>query len=234
MAKLEERLSSTTARPHTFTDAETRVAGALGNLAASALGTAELYGRQAELLQKAEEAERRSGFLAEVGEILASSLDYETTLASVAKLAVPSVRRLVQCSMLRMDPTGLRHIAVEHVDPTKVALAHAYIERYPPAEGELALMALRTGQSVLIPGYSGVYARSSVPAMPSTWRSFENSGVISAICAPMLVRGRTLGVITFVSSESGKHYGALGSGAWRKRSHDGPLLLLRTRACSKT
>ena len=148
--------------PHTFTDAETRVAGALGNLAASALGTAELYGRQAELLQKAEEAERRSGFLAKVGEILASSLDYETTLASVAKLAVPSVADW--CSVQVADASGgLRHIAVEHVDPTKVALAHAYIERYPPTEGDLALRALRTGQICPVAGYSGVNADRACP-----------------------------------------------------------------------
>jgi PAS domain S-box-containing protein len=192
--------------PHTFTDAETRVGGALANLAASALSTAELYGRQTELLHQAEEAERRSRFLAQVGEILASSLDYETTLASVAKLAVPSVADW--CSVQVADASGgLRHIAVEHVDPTKVALAHAHIERYPPTEGDLALRALRTGQSVLLPDIpeSMLIERARDAEHLTLIRQL---GIMSIICAPMMVHGRALGVITFVSSESGKHYGA--------------------------
>src|SRR5207244_2899619 len=44
-----------------------------------------------ESLRLAEAAGRRLSFLAEAGEILAGSLEYETTLASVARLAVPHV-----------------------------------------------------------------------------------------------------------------------------------------------
>src|SRR5205823_4999441 len=76
--------------PHRLSESESRIAVALGNLAAAALGTADLYDRQLQLRAESEAGERRSAFLAEAGAVLASSLDYEATLTSVAKLAVPA------------------------------------------------------------------------------------------------------------------------------------------------
>ena len=75
--------------PHKFADSEVRIASALGNLAAAALGTAELYDRELEVRDEAQAAEKRATFLAEAGAILSSSLDFDATLTSVANLAVP-------------------------------------------------------------------------------------------------------------------------------------------------
>ncbi|MGH9632760.1 MAG: PAS domain S-box protein, partial [Bryobacteraceae bacterium] len=58
---------------HQFTGAETRIAVALGNLAAAALGTAELYDRQISHREAAEASERRTAFLAGAGALLSSS-----------------------------------------------------------------------------------------------------------------------------------------------------------------
>src|SRR3712207_6168712 len=66
-----------------------------------------------------EEAQR---FLAEVGATLSSSLDYRTTLANVARLAVP--RLADWCAVDIVEEDGpLERLAVEHEDPQKVQLA---------------------------------------------------------------------------------------------------------------
>jgi len=65
-----------------FADAEVRTATALASVASSAIEAARLRESQHRLLE-----ERR--FLAEAGALLASSLDYELTLANLAALAVP-------------------------------------------------------------------------------------------------------------------------------------------------
>ncbi len=78
-------------RRHEFSEPDLRVAGALGDLASSALTTVELYESQARARAEAELAERRARFLASAGAALGASLDYEHTLTKVAQLAVPEI-----------------------------------------------------------------------------------------------------------------------------------------------
>ena len=68
--------------PRTFSEAEKSTASLLANLAAAAIGTAELYQAQRRLAED-------QRFVAQASELLASSLDYETTLSNLATLAVP-------------------------------------------------------------------------------------------------------------------------------------------------
>src|SRR3954452_6101861 len=150
--RIQDRVAGTMVfyyrRPRKFKDPETRIAGVLGNLAAAALGTADLYDRQAELREKAEAAERRSSFLANAGEVLASSLDYETTLASLAKLAVPSFADW--CSVDIVDESGLlRPVAGRHWGSAKIEFTYSSSRRYPPRENDVSQVALRTGQAVM-------------------------------------------------------------------------------------
>ena len=63
--------------PRTFSEAEKSTASLLANLAAAAIGTAELYQAQ----RRFAEDQR---FVAQASELLASSLDYETTLGNLA------------------------------------------------------------------------------------------------------------------------------------------------------
>ena len=62
------------------------------------------------------EAALRERFLAEAGQALASSLDYEETLQRVAQLAVP--RLADWCAIELPDERGrLQQVALAHVDP---------------------------------------------------------------------------------------------------------------------
>ncbi len=66
-------------------------------------------------------AEERQAFLAEAGWVLGSSLDYEQTLADVARLAVPRVADW--CAVDIFLDGRLQRLALEHADPLKLALA---------------------------------------------------------------------------------------------------------------
>ena len=76
-------------------------------------------------------AARRQRFLAEAGELLASSLDMDETLDTVAQLAVPALADWCAVDLLDEDG-GLRGVALAHVDPAKLALGHELHERFPP------------------------------------------------------------------------------------------------------
>ena len=79
----------------------------------------------------AKDAELRQRFLAEAGQLLASSLDYEQTLERVARMIVP--RLADWCGIEMVDEQGEpQQVAVAHADPAKVA-AGARAARALPA-----------------------------------------------------------------------------------------------------
>ena len=73
-----------------------------------------------------------SEFLARVGELLASSLDYQQTLRNVAGLAVPQIADW--CAVDLFDADGAREpVAIAHTDPAKLETA-ARLRAYEPEQ----------------------------------------------------------------------------------------------------
>ena len=87
-------------------------------------------------------AEDRQTFLAEAGWVLGSSLDYEQTLTDVARLAVPRIADW--CAVDIFVDGRLERLALEHVDPLKVALARELQEPMLAASGAAGATAIRT------------------------------------------------------------------------------------------
>src|SRR5207244_13206282 len=153
--------------------------------------------------KRAEEAQQ---FLVEAGAVLGSSLDYRSTLAALAKLAVP---RIADWARVDISEDGrLRTLAVEHVDPKKVELALELARRYPeaPDAGQGPPLVLRTGQRELAPELTED-ALSELAVDDLHFELVRELGFQSYMCVPLVARGRTLGVISFVAAESGRRYG---------------------------
>jgi serine phosphatase RsbU (regulator of sigma subunit) len=144
-------------------------------------------------------------FLAEASAELASSLDYELTLARVAQLAVPTFADW--CAIDLVKDNRLRRLAVAHVDPAKVEFAHELAQRYPsdPDSASGPWQVMRTGRSELI-------ARITDEMLVAAARDDEHLRIArelalhSAITVPLIARGRTLGVISWVRAESKIRY----------------------------
>ena len=153
--------------------------------------------------KRREEAQR---FLAEVGATLSSSLDYRATLASVARLAGPLLADGCAVDIVEEDGT-LEPLAVEHEDPQKVRLAHELQERYPPdpETPQGLLRVLRSGQSEFYPDITDEMMVAAARDAEHL-RLMRELGFVSLIFVPLVARGRTLGVITLVSAESGRRY----------------------------
>ena len=137
--------------PHIFSDSDVQTGQALANLAAAALTTADLYEEQRAQRQAAESRQRHAAFLADATTILSRSLDYEHTLAVVARLAVPEIADWCVVDML--DEVGrLQRLAVAHFDPAKVEYARALQQRYPADPNSTAGVheVLRTGKPMLM------------------------------------------------------------------------------------
>ena len=158
------------------------------------------------LYQRERVAHHRAAFLAEAGEILDSSLDYEETLRNVAAIAVPDVADW--CAVQMVDEHGQMHqVAVAHVDPDKEKWAWEVSERYPPdpdaPQGPAAV--IRTGEPDLLNDISDeLLVVGAVDA--EHLELLRSLGLTAALTAPLQARGQTFGALMLVSAESGRRF----------------------------
>ena len=186
---------------HVFSEVEIQTARALGNLTATAVTTAELYDAQ-------RRGREQAAFLAQAGAALARARDYEETLRAVANLTVPTIADWCAVDIVA-EGGELHRLAVAHVDPAKIELARTLQERYPadPQSPYGVHQVIRTGAPVMmshIPDELVVAAARDAGHL----QTIRELGLTSYMCVPLLAQGRTLGVLTFVTAESGRRYTA--------------------------
>jgi PAS domain S-box-containing protein len=146
-------------------------------------------------------------FLVQASAVLSSSLDYHETLASVARLAVPTLADW--CAVDIVEEGGVpRRLAVEHPDPAKIRLAYELERRYPPdPDSPRGLYnVLKTGEPELM----AEIPEELVEQVARDERHRElliGLELCSYMVVPLVTRGRTLGAISFILAESGRRYG---------------------------
>ncbi|MEG4072188.1 PAS domain S-box protein [Microcoleus sp. Pol14C2] len=154
----------------------------------------------------AENSQQQSAFLAQVSAVLSSSLEYEQTLQSVAKLAVPYFADWCSVDLLNDDRT-IGRVAVAHSDPEKVKFGWELAQRFPRHldDGYGIAKVMQTGQVEI--GIE-ITDEQLVAAVPNAeyLEIIRGVGLKSCIIAPLQARGRVLGSITFVFTESDRRY----------------------------
>ncbi len=155
--------------------------------------------------KRAEDALR---FLAGASAVLSSSLDYETTLQSVARLAVPLYADWCTVDILEADETMSR-VAIAHRDQARLegALARKRDRSLPRDShaGSAIARALRTGRSALYPDTSPTTIQPS-ELDAEDYELIQQFGLRSVLLVPMIVRDRSIGVLSFLFAESGRRY----------------------------
>lgn len=152
-------------------------------------------------------AEEMFHFLAEAGRKLVSSLDYTETLQTLARFTVPKLADWCIVHMVQSDGT-LKNISVIHSDSEKLKIALELREKYPLSWNN----EFHIASKVLLNGTSQLY--SEVPnelllhvSQDDRQLHILNSlGIKSVMCVPLKARGKIIGIITLISSESGKRY----------------------------
>lgn len=145
-------------------------------------------------------------FLVDAGAMLASSLDYEMTLASVTQLAVPRVGDWCTVNIVAEDGT-IEQLAVAHRDPAKVEWIKELQQRYPPDPNLPSGLhhVIHTGQPEFyrdIPDDLLVAAARDEHHL----QLIRQIGLVSAMTVPLIARDHTLGAITLATAESSRHY----------------------------
>jgi signal transduction histidine kinase/GAF domain-containing protein len=147
-------------------------------------------------------------FLAEAGQALAASLDWEQTLMQVAKLAVPALADWCIVDVLEEDGVTIKQVAVSAADPGKEDLLREMRMLYPPTidSPQPAARSIRSGEPALFEDFG--------PAeLDATTRDERHHDLIarldpkSAVAVPLIARARTIGALTLAYSGSGRRYG---------------------------
>jgi signal transduction histidine kinase/CHASE3 domain sensor protein len=145
--------------------------------------------------------------LVEASRVLASNLDYEKTLDTVARLAVGELADWCSVALVQSGG-GIRQSVVSHVDEEKIKWAKELNKRYPPdyAAPTGVGHVIRTGQPELYPDISDemLVAAAKDKEHLAIMRELQ---IKSALIVPMIARGRTLGALTLISTKKGRHYG---------------------------
>lgn len=156
---------------------------------------------------QAQQTALNADFLAEASALLSLSLDYETTLQRVVRLAVPYLADHCSVDVLGSDQT-LRRVALAHVDPEMEQRLREFRAHRPVRLHELhsVSQAVRSGAPVLVPDMTPDALRM-VAVDEEHLKLLQAGGYSSAITVPMLAGGRRVGVIQCLSRH-GRRYGA--------------------------
>jgi len=155
---------------------------------------------------EAENNAEKIAFLGEASTVLASSLDYQTNLMSVAKLAV---KRLADWCAVDVvdDDHGFHRVALVHRDPARLQWARDFQTRFKEkaAAPHGVAHVMRTGRAKI---YTDI-PDSMLIALAQDAEHFkilQELGLASAMVVPLVARDRTLGAITFASENPAKRY----------------------------
>jgi len=152
----------------------------------------------------AESSERRAAFLAEVSAALAASLEYRGTLARVARMAVPFLADACMVDIAEEDG-GVTRLEVALADPAKHGVA-ARLKAAAPRAGSPEARVLSSGEPLIIPEVR-LAELGDLGKDEDHRRAMEALAPRSLMAVPIVARGRTLGALTFIASESERRFG---------------------------
>ncbi|WP_158502033.1 AAA family ATPase [Vitiosangium sp. GDMCC 1.1324] len=153
--------------------------------------------------KRMEVAER---FLAEASRELGTSLDYETTFQRIAELAVPELADL--CIVFALHESGQHHpVAVADVLPARAGRVREFLQSHPldASTSTGPHRVICTGQPETSPGMPGLLGQPLPEA--ARWNALRDLEGKPSICVPLWARGRCLGVLSLLSTQSRRGYG---------------------------
>lgn len=193
-------------QPQTFTQEDVHFLQSVANVLANAIMNRELLQAEIRAREVAEAAQRRMHFLAEASAVLAASLDHETGLTYVMRLAVPTLADWAAIVLLEED--GRVHSVHTVAKTQSIQDVLARIQSDIPFDikgpSEIADV-LRSGKSLLIPQVNETtlehYAINA-----DHLNLMHQLNLRSSLVVALQARGHTLGAISFNICQDGRLY----------------------------
>jgi PAS domain S-box-containing protein len=157
-------------------------------------------------IKERKQTEQSLQFLADASRSLVKLVDYQGTVQKVVGLAVPSFADA--CAAHLVDEDGeLHQVAAKHVDAGKRELVEG-IGRLVQVLSDRQISpshVFRSGRSAMVAEISGTIPES-VLQDDAHLRILRELNPKSYICVPLPLQGKAIGTLTFITSESCRHY----------------------------
>lgn len=143
-------------------------------------------------------------FIAKAGEVLAESLDLQTTLERLLAIIVPEFGDWAAIDLFD-DYERLKTVAVIHADPRKMPLVTRLLGRYnhdPQVEPTIAAI-LRRNRPVILPVTDELIKKAAAPDLLETIRALAPR---STVTIPLRTRGRTIGSLVAYWAKTPRRY----------------------------
>jgi signal transduction histidine kinase/CheY-like chemotaxis protein len=149
---------------------------------------------------------RQAVFLSRLSATFATSLEPKQILTSLANLSVPSFADW--CAVDLRQPNGpIERLALVHVEPAKVQLISRLRERYEnPQSSTSPTAVIRTGKSAIALNITDAMLVDVAKDDAERLRLLRSLNLVSYLCLPLKVHGRTVGAVTMAMAESGRHF----------------------------
>ncbi|CAN5339714.1 hypothetical protein BH23GEM2_BH23GEM2_26360 [soil metagenome] len=158
-----------------------------------------------DITDRKRESEIRT-FLADATEALNSSLDYHSTLRTVATLAVPRLGDW--CAVDMLENGKLERLAVVHRDPEKLNMVLELTRKRPPrldapmGSGKV----IYTGRPELLAEIPEEVLVASAEGDVQLIQAIQKLDLRSLLGVPLLSQGKAIGAIICVMAESGRRF----------------------------
>ncbi len=154
-------------------------------------------------ITETKEREQALSFLAQASETLASTLEYEAALESLAHLAVPDLADF--CVIDVIEDGAVRRVAVVHADPAKGDLVERFRESSSAVGRPVGIRAvIESGEPELVTHVTTAWIRAATG--DETQEAIRDLNPQSLMIVPLVARGHTFGAITLVSTDAAQRY----------------------------
>lgn len=162
--------------------------------------------REREVADSAVESSERAAYLAQASRRLAESLDEETTIQTVANVALPLLGAWCIVDIIEAAGT-VRRLAIVHPDPTKQALARELESRWlPELDDRYGAPAVLSGAALSIDAEHTESAILASRRGQETLRALADLGSGPILTVPLVARSTLIGAITFVGNQRDRSY----------------------------
>ena len=161
-------------------------------------------------LRRARDAEernrRQAGFLSRLTSTFATSLEPRQILSSFAELSVPYFADWCAIDVVQ-DSGQIERVALAHVDPSQVASVTELRQRYENARTPMSpTFVIRTGEPSIVLHVTDATLVGVAAGDAERLRLLRSLKLLSYLCLPLRVQGRTIGAVTMARSESGRPF----------------------------
>jgi PAS domain S-box-containing protein len=189
-------LSLISFEPGRFDESDLAITRELADHVALALDRALLF-------RESEEAQRDLTFLAESGELFASSLDRDETLRRISRVVVPRIADA--CNIFLAEGGLLRRVAHAHVDPELERIMDGMPNRYSLGDDmPEPFDRIRRGEALLVPTIEGDVVEA-LAKLGLDSEAFRRVGSRSMIFVPFVSRGQLLGLMSLGVRQPGAY-----------------------------